>query len=49
MNNNLENKIVNFDSSKQFKFIKNLGHGGTGDTNLFLDESVDMFFAIKKI
>ena len=48
MSSNLENKIVTFDSSKQFKFIKNLGSGGTGDTNLFLDESVDMYFAIKK-
>lgn len=48
MNNIIENKMVTFDSSKQFKFIKNLGHGGTGDTNLFLDESVDMLFAIKK-
>ena len=48
MSSNLENKIITFDSSKQFKFIRNLGHGGTGDTNLFLDESVDMLFAIKK-
>ncbi|HIR74300.1 TPA: protein kinase family protein [Candidatus Ventrenecus avicola] len=48
MNSSLENKIVTFDSSKQFKYIKNLGRGGTGDTNLFLDESVDMLFAIKK-
>lgn len=48
MSTNLENKIVTFDSSKQFKFIKKLGSGGTGDTNLFLDESVDMLFAIKK-
>lgn len=48
MSTNFENKIVTFDSSKQFKFIKKLGSGGTGDTNLFLDESVDMHFAIKK-
>lgn len=48
MSTNFENKIVTFDSSKQFKFIKKLGSGGTGDTNLFLDESVDMLFAIKK-
>lgn len=48
MDNSLENKIVKFDSSKQFKFIRKLGHGGTGDTNLFLDESVDIYFAIKK-
>ena len=48
MSSNLENKLVTFDSSKQFKFIKKLGSGGTGDTNLFLDESVDMYFAIKK-
>ncbi len=48
MSSNLENKIITFDSSKQLKYIKNLGSGGTGDTNLFLDESVDMLFAIKK-
>lgn len=48
MKSDLENKIVNFDSSKQFKLIKNLGHGGTGDTNLFLDESMNLLFAIKK-
>ena len=48
MSGNLENKIITFDSSKQFKFIKKLGSGGTGDTNLFLDESVDLYFAIKK-
>lgn len=49
MSSNLkENKIVTFDSSKQLKFIWNLGRGGTGDTNLFLDESVNILFAIKK-
>lgn len=49
MSSNLkENKIVTFDSSKQFKFIRNLGRGGTGDTNLFLDENVNILFAIKK-
>ncbi len=44
----LENKIITFDSIKQFKFVKRLGHGGTGDTNLFLDEAMDILFAIKK-
>ena len=48
MSSDSENKIVTFDSSKKFKLIKNLGSGGTGDTNLFLDESIDMLFAIKK-
>ena len=48
MSSNLENKIVTFDSSKPFKYIKNLGSGGTGNTKLFLDESVGILFAIKK-
>lgn len=44
----LENKIVKFDITKNMKCIKKLGQGGTGSTYLFLDESVDMKFAIKK-
>lgn len=40
--------IIKFDSRKQFKHIKPLGSGGTGDTYLFLDETTDMHFAIKK-
>lgn len=48
MSDNTENKIVTFDSSKKFKYIKDLGTGGTGETRLFLDESVNFYFAIKK-
>lgn len=44
----LDNKIITFDISKNMKCIKKLGQGGTGSTYLFLDESVDMYFAIKK-
>lgn len=48
MSSNTENQIVTFDSSKKFKYIKDLGTGGTGETRLFLDESVNFYFAIKK-
>ncbi|MCL6591997.1 MAG: protein kinase family protein [Firmicutes bacterium] len=40
--------IVEFDRKKQFKYIKQLGGGGTGDTHLFKDETTDMLFAFKK-
>jgi len=40
--------IIEFNRAKQFKYIKPLGRGGTGDTHLFLDETTDMLFAFKK-
>ncbi|MHB8063627.1 MAG: protein kinase family protein [Ruminiclostridium sp.] len=40
--------IIEFDRKKQFKYIKPLGAGGTGDTHLFEDETTDMMFAFKK-
>lgn len=40
--------IVEFDRKKQFKHIKVLGVGGTGDAHLFEDETTDMLFAFKK-
>lgn len=40
--------IIEFDRKKQFKYIKPLGAGGTGDTHLFEDETTNMFFAFKK-
>lgn len=40
--------IVEFYRRKQFKYIKPLGDGGTGDTYLFLDETTGIQFAIKK-
>lgn len=39
---------VNFDSTKNFKYLSPLGSGGTGDTLLFRDETTDMLFAFKK-
>lgn len=40
--------IIKFDTSKNFTYIKPLGHGGTGDTHLFKDETTNILFAIKK-
>ncbi len=40
--------IVEFDRKKQFRYIRPLGGGGTGDTHLFEDETTDMLFAFKK-
>lgn len=40
--------VSSFSGDKQFKCIKELGSGGTGDTYLFEDEITDMLFAIKK-
>lgn len=39
---------INFDKSKDFKFIKKLGSGGTGQTILLLDETTNLEFAFKK-
>lgn len=39
---------IEFAGTKELKFIKSLGQGGTGDTHLFEDETTDMLFAIKK-
>jgi eukaryotic-like serine/threonine-protein kinase len=40
--------IIEFNRKKEFKHIKPLGKGGTGDAHLFIDETTDMLFAIKK-
>ncbi|MBU3213980.1 protein kinase family protein [Clostridium estertheticum] len=40
--------IVEFDRKKQFKYIKPLGSGGTGDAHLFEDELTGLFFVFKK-
>ena len=46
---NIENgKVVDFDIRKSFKYVKDLGKGGTGNTYLFKDETTDMLFAFKK-
>ena len=31
-------EIIKFDQSKHFKFVRELGTGGTGETNLFKPE-----------
>lgn len=43
-----KDEIVEFDRKKQFKFIRPLGSGGTGDAYLFEDETTELFFAFKK-
>lgn len=48
MENEIDSKTSKFDITKNMKQIRKLGQGGTGSTYLYLDESVDMFFAIKK-
>lgn len=40
--------IIQFDRKKDFKYIKPLGSGGTGDTHLFEDETTELLFAFKK-
>ena len=40
---------VLFDARKNFKYKKQLGKGGAGETHLFLDETTDTLFAIKKL
>ncbi|MCA9766697.1 MAG: protein kinase family protein [Carnobacterium sp.] len=39
---------IRFDQVKHFKFVRELGSGGTGETNLFKDETTSTLFAIKK-
>lgn len=41
-------KKIEFNQSRHFKFIRELGSGGAGVTNLFHDETMDTYFAIKK-
>ena len=41
-------EIIEFDRKKQFRYIRPLGEGGTGDTHMFEDETTDMLFAFKK-
>lgn len=40
--------VIEFDRKKEFKYIRPLGKGGTGDTHLFIDETTDIMFAFKK-
>ncbi|MDR2558767.1 MAG: protein kinase [Oscillospiraceae bacterium] len=41
-------EIIKFDMTRNFKYEKPIGNGGTGDTHLFLDETTDIRFAFKK-
>ena len=43
-----EGQMIVFDLKKIMKYIKRLGGGGTGDTHLFLDDTTNTLFAIKK-
>lgn len=43
-----QGKTVEFNKTKYFKYIRQLGSGGTGDTYLFEDETTNTLFAIKK-
>lgn len=44
----MENKIIEFLRAKDFKFIRNIGQGGTGKTVLLKDEYIDESFVCKK-
>lgn len=39
---------IEFNQSKHFKFVRELGRGGAGITHLFNDETTNTYFAIKK-
>ncbi len=41
-------QIIEFDRKKEFKYVRPLGKGGTGDTHLFEDETTNILFAFKK-
>lgn len=38
---------VEFNQSKYFRFVRELGSGGTGVTNLFKDETIQLHFCTK--
>lgn len=40
--------IIEFDGKKEFRYVRPIGKGGTGDTHLFKDDTTDILFAIKK-
>ena len=41
-------QVIEFDRKKEFKYVRPLGKGGTGDTHLFEDETTNILFAFKK-
>jgi serine/threonine-protein kinase len=44
----MENKIIEFIRTKDFKFIRDIGQGATGKTVLLKDEIIDEYFVCKK-
>ena len=44
----MNKKIIEFIRTKDYKFIKNIGQGGTGKTVLLKDEIIDETFVCKK-
>ncbi|HEY4787129.1 MAG TPA: protein kinase family protein [Bacteroidales bacterium] len=44
----MKNNIVEFIRSKDYRFIENIGQGGTGKTVLLKDEIINEFFVCKK-
>lgn len=44
----MKNEIIAFIRKKDYRFIKNIGQGGTGKTVLLKDETIDEFFVCKK-
>lgn len=44
----MENKVIEFLRNKDYKFIKEIGQGGTGRTVLLLDEIINEHFVCKK-
>lgn len=43
-----EGESIRFRCDRDLMFVRELGHGGTGRTMLFRDETADLLFAIKK-
>lgn len=41
-------RLIQFTRARDFKYVRTLGEGGTGDTYLLLDETTDIEFTFKK-
>lgn len=44
----MKNNLIEFIRTKDFRFVKNIGQGGTGKTVLLKDEIINEFFVCKK-
>jgi len=42
MTNQMDKKVIEFIRKKDFRFVKNIGQGGTGKTVLLKDEIIDV-------